>query len=179
MEKLSNALSEYQDGFSKASLGKSKIELKRWQVSCLAKFLKDDDVDKLNQMTHDGESEEALAMFADDLDVNFASFKQKMAVKMVDIRQIFKSVIRSADYNIDVIKNSTEFLGKNTMNKQYVHQMLKTLCLAFDENEGNFQTEQMSQCIIRLAAYLKNRVNDPITKHKQLLSENGVKVGRI
>ena len=98
---------------------------------------------------------------------------------MEAIRQIFKTIVRSADYNIDVIKNSTEFLGKNTMNKLYVHQMLKTLCLAFDENEGNFKTEQMSECVIRLASYLRTRVNEPIIKHKQLLSENGVKVGRI
>ena len=48
MEKLSNVLSEYQDGFAQASSGKKKIALKRLQLSFLAKFLKDEDMEKLD-----------------------------------------------------------------------------------------------------------------------------------
>ena len=84
-EGLSNALQEQEAQFEELLSKFSKVSVKKRQLHYLAKFLRDQDVEIL-QLREDSDSiSDEINKMQDDMDVNFAQFKQKMYTKMVNL----------------------------------------------------------------------------------------------
>lgn len=168
MQKLVGILQDQDNYFNSAQSKIGEINVTRTQLRFLAKFLKNEDLEKLEEKFDSAQdSEEAQNAFDDDLDVNFALFKQKIAAKMKELKHIIKCIFDATSQNSEVIKETNCYIGKTQISQQYLHKMVTLLCLAFDEREGAFQHEKLEETIIRLGGYLKCRISEPMQSQQK------------